>query len=115
MEEKYFEKQIGWYRMTSKHLSAGSIFIQAGQTLDCFWYVAEGTLQAEYSGGFITLEKGDIQPGHPLAHLQGDVRMFRRPLWFSGCPYPDKILRGTPRQPDAGRPVDEPLCPETFK
>ena len=60
MEEKYFEKQIGWYRMTSKHLSAGSIFIQAGQTLDCFWYVAEGTLQAEYSGGFITLEKGDI-------------------------------------------------------
>lgn len=46
--------------MTSKHLSAGSTFIQAGQTLDCFWYVAEGTLQAEYSGGFVTLEKGDI-------------------------------------------------------
>ena len=60
MEEKYFEKQIGWYRMTSKHLSAGSIFIQAGQTLDCFWYVAEGTLQAEYSGGYITLEKVDL-------------------------------------------------------
>lgn len=46
--------------MTSKHIPAGETFIQAGQALDCFWYVSEGTLQAEFSGGFITLEKGDI-------------------------------------------------------
>ncbi len=46
--------------MASKQIPAGTTFIQAGQALDSFWYITEGTMQAQFTGGFITLEKGDI-------------------------------------------------------
>ncbi|MCI9298424.1 MAG: Crp/Fnr family transcriptional regulator [Lachnospiraceae bacterium] len=46
--------------MASKRIPAGQTFIQAGQALECFWYITEGSMQAQFPGGFITLEKGDI-------------------------------------------------------
>lgn len=46
--------------MASKQVPAGQTFIQAGQALDCFWYITEGSMQAQFPGGFITLEKGEI-------------------------------------------------------
>jgi len=46
--------------MASKRIPAGETFIQAGQALDCFWYITEGSMQAQFPGNFITLEKGDI-------------------------------------------------------
>lgn len=46
--------------MASKRIPAGETFIQAGQALDTFWYITEGSMQAQFPGGQITLEKGDI-------------------------------------------------------
>lgn len=46
--------------MASKRIPAGETFIQKGQALDNFWYITEGSMQAQFPGGQITLEKGDI-------------------------------------------------------
>ena len=46
--------------MTSRQITAGEIFIEEGQTLDCFWYISGGNVSAEFPGGSISLEKGDI-------------------------------------------------------
>lgn len=46
--------------MDTKHITAGELFIEKGQALENFWYLSEGTMQAQFSGGSITLEKGDI-------------------------------------------------------
>ena len=46
--------------MASKRIPAGETFIQAGQALENFWYITDGSMQAQFPGGFITLEKGDI-------------------------------------------------------
>lgn len=46
--------------MTSKHIAAGEIFIGEGQALECFWYISDGSVQAQFPGGAVTLEKGDI-------------------------------------------------------
>lgn len=46
--------------MTSKHIPAGEVIIEEGQALECFWYISEGSVLARFSGGSITLEKGDI-------------------------------------------------------
>lgn len=46
--------------MASKRIPAGETFIQTGQALENFWYITEGSMQAQFPGGQITLEKGDI-------------------------------------------------------
>lgn len=46
--------------MASKRIPAGETFIQEGQALDCFWYITDGSMQAQFPGGSVTLEKGDI-------------------------------------------------------
>lgn len=46
--------------MASRHISAGETFIEEGQTLDCFWYISDGSAAAMFPGGSVTLEKGDI-------------------------------------------------------
>ena len=46
--------------MTSKHITAGETFIEEGQALECFWYISEGSVQAQFPGGSIPLEKGDM-------------------------------------------------------
>ncbi len=46
--------------MTSKHITAGEMFIEEGQALDAFWYISGGTVSAEFPGGSVSLEKGDI-------------------------------------------------------
>lgn len=46
--------------MTSKNFSAGDIIIEEGQTLDSFFYITEGNVSAQFRGGAVALEKGDI-------------------------------------------------------
>lgn len=46
--------------MTSKQIKAGETFIEKGQALDCFWYISGGSVSAQFPGGSISLEKGDI-------------------------------------------------------
>ena len=46
--------------MTSKNFTAGQTIIEEGQSLDCFWYLSEGSVSALFPGGSVTLEKGDI-------------------------------------------------------
>lgn len=46
--------------MTLKHITAGELFIEEGQALDTFWYISSGNVSAEFPGGSIPLEKGDI-------------------------------------------------------
>jgi len=46
--------------MASKLIQAGENFIQAGQALDNFWYITEGSIEAYFPGGSVTLNKGDI-------------------------------------------------------
>ena len=46
--------------MASKHIPAGETIVEAGQALDCFWYISEGSVEAQFPCGSITLEKGDI-------------------------------------------------------
>ncbi len=46
--------------MTPKSIAAGETFIQAGQALDSFWYITEGSINACFPGGYVTLTKGDI-------------------------------------------------------
>lgn len=46
--------------MTSKTIKAGETIIEKGQALDCFWYISGGSISAQFSGGSILLEKGDI-------------------------------------------------------
>lgn len=46
--------------MNSKHIAADETFIEEGQVLESFWYISEGTMQAQFPGGSVTLEKGDM-------------------------------------------------------
>lgn len=46
--------------MTTKTIKAGETIIEKGQALDCFWYISGGTVSAQFSGGSISLERGDI-------------------------------------------------------
>lgn len=46
--------------MTSKQIKAGETIIEKGQALDCFWYISGGSVSAQFPGGSISLEKGDI-------------------------------------------------------
>ena len=46
--------------MNSKQIKAGELFIEEGQALESFWYISEGSMQAQFPGGSITLEKGDM-------------------------------------------------------
>ena len=46
--------------MTAKNVTAGETIIEKGQALDCFWYISEGSVSAQFDGGSVTLEKGDI-------------------------------------------------------
>lgn len=46
--------------MNSKQIKAGELFIEEGQALESFWYITEGTVQAQFPGGSLSLEKGDM-------------------------------------------------------
>ncbi len=46
--------------MAAKTITAGETFIEKGQALESFWYIAEGSVSAKYPGGSVLLEKGDI-------------------------------------------------------
>lgn len=46
--------------MTTKSIPAGETIVEKGQAMEGFWYISEGNVQAQFPGGFITLEKGDI-------------------------------------------------------
>lgn len=46
--------------MAAKLIHAGETFLRAGQPLGTFYYVIDGSVLAEFTGGSIILEKGDI-------------------------------------------------------
>jgi len=46
--------------MASKSIPAGEIILRAGQSIDFFLIIEQGTVQVIFPGGFITLGQGDV-------------------------------------------------------